>query len=484
MVGGAERSLSCGGHAAHHGSRKRLRGHPCCHKPFDDDEEKKWVFAHYAWLAGFFARAMAHAWCLLACAGGTYGDVELRGRLATKLSRLANSGTGFLCGGNLSEVAILGFAGGMEGIVRVHGVSVSAAGLQLVMDRGCCMDEWLAKLGSSGVRQRSENAEAIFRGLLAAVVGLHRLGIAHLDIKPGNVLLWFQGDRVVRVALIDFGASRFVGSWCPAGSPVYVLCTYEFAAPEAFRGARPSFACDAFSVGAVMFEVVHGRPFANFRGMGKGEIVAWWKQRLGAAGQQGGWEAPPDAAAAGAGFSEGLWRAVRGLLVEDPEQRLSLERVYAEFVPEGRLLEGPLPPRVVDAPRCADESARSRGVAFLARVCRSAVVLPLAVSIYARYRGGVWPQRASAGEARVLRACADLAQVVRFPDSAVTDEHAGEVGALVGAFGVGGCLSDTVERVLARVFHVHVPDTVLLWEAVAGAQGTWEQAGLYIRLAR
>lgn len=414
-------------------------------------------------------------------AGGTYGKVELREKHATKLTRLSSSSTGLFIGSNVAEVAMLGYIGGMEGVVRVF--DMTAAGeeeLQIVMERGVSMHEWLAGLG---VRQRSMNAMRIFRGLLAAVVGLHRLGIAHLDIKPANVVLWFEGEMVVRVALIDFGASRLVASWCPRGSPQYVLCTREFAAPETFTraGARPTFACDAFSVGAVMHEVVFGRPFANFRGMKKERIVQWWAQWLEdrrVLGLQAAWEFAP----AGGQFSEKLCNAVQRLLKEDPAQRVSLERLYAEFVPEGELLQPAPPSRVRDPPFCADEPARRAGLAFLSTVCQSPVSFPLAANIYALYRRGVWPQQPSEGEARVLRGCACLAQLVKFPDSHVSDEHAGEVATLVRAFGSRGCMSDTVERVLWMCYGVQVPDHDLLWRAVAGAQRAHEQAGLYMEL--
>lgn len=349
------------------------------------------------------------------------------------------------------------------------------------------MDEWLARLrqlqGMEGVRLRSINAVRVLRGLLAAVVGLHRLGLAHMDIKPANVVLWFEGEWVVRVALIDFGACRLVASWCPLGSPVHAMGTYDFAAPETFSSthARPSFACDAFSVGAVMYELVHGQPLIRLGDMEWGAVAArWrrWQEDQEELGVRGAWEFPP----LSGGFSKEMVGVVRRLLVEDPARRVSLERLYAEFEPEGRLLEPLSPPRVLDPPLPAsggDWGLRRAGLAFLSLVCPSPMAFPLAANIYARYRGGVWSQP-SRGEARVVRAAACLAQVVKFPDSRVTDAYAGEVGALVDAFGTGGCLSDTAERVLALSHGVHTPDCELLWRAVAGAHGAREQAALYM----
>lgn len=51
--------------------------------------------------------------------------------------------------------------------------------------------------------------------LLSAVTALHRRGLAHLDVKPENVMI--VGHRPV---LVDFGSARPIGSPQPVGRPV------------------------------------------------------------------------------------------------------------------------------------------------------------------------------------------------------------------------------------------------------------------------
>jgi serine/threonine protein kinase len=87
--------------------------------------------------------------------------------------------------------------------------------------------------------------------LAAALAYLHdALGIAHLDVKPGNAVL-----RDGRAVLIDLGIARPVGEAPPdgklRGSPAYM-------APEQLRREPAAAATDLFALGLVLYELLTG----------------------------------------------------------------------------------------------------------------------------------------------------------------------------------------------------------------------------------
>ncbi|MFJ2025159.1 serine/threonine-protein kinase [Streptomyces sp. NPDC087897] len=93
-------------------------------------------------------------------------------------------------------------------------------------------------------------------GLAEALRDIHRAGLVHRDLKPGNVLLAEDGPRV-----IDFGISRAADATqlTHAGT---VVGTPPFMAPEQFRSADVGPAADVFSLGSVLVYAATGHgPF-------------------------------------------------------------------------------------------------------------------------------------------------------------------------------------------------------------------------------
>jgi len=94
--------------------------------------------------------------------------------------------------------------------------------------------------------------------LLRALGELHRAGILHRDLKPGNAIVTRGPDRVTLV-LIDLGlAADLNDPSLPArqrfGSPPYL-------APERWRGDTTVDArSDLYSVGAIFYEMLTGTP--------------------------------------------------------------------------------------------------------------------------------------------------------------------------------------------------------------------------------
>jgi len=91
-------------------------------------------------------------------------------------------------------------------------------------------------------------------GLVEALASVHRAGVAHLDLKPANVLLTGDGPR-----LADFGIAATLRDGqahlggVPVGSPGYL-------AAEQAAGGWVSAASDVFSLGATLSYALTGNP--------------------------------------------------------------------------------------------------------------------------------------------------------------------------------------------------------------------------------
>jgi serine/threonine protein kinase len=94
----------------------------------------------------------------------------------------------------------------------------------------------------------------VLDGMLAGLEAMHGVGIAHLDVKPSNVILRGNtGDAV----LVDFGlAGRKLRPGCAT------LC---YGAPEIWDSSvssvaeLPATAADVYALGACAFELVTGK---------------------------------------------------------------------------------------------------------------------------------------------------------------------------------------------------------------------------------
>lgn len=97
-----------------------------------------------------------------------------------------------------------------------------------------------------------EEALSVGAKLSGALETVHRAGILHRDVKPGNVLLTDYDEP----RLTDFGIARIEGSF--RTSTGAVVGSPAFTAPEVLRGADPSVRSDVYGLGATLFCLITG----------------------------------------------------------------------------------------------------------------------------------------------------------------------------------------------------------------------------------
>src|SRR5262245_5830289 len=122
----------------------------------------------------------------------------------------------------------------------------------LVMEliEGCPIDSYC--------RSRNPSTEERIRLMIAiadAVGFAHQNLVVHRDIKPANILV--TGDGTPK--LLDFGISKAIepeGEFVTASTRLMTLC---YASPEQVRGDPVTTACDVYSLGLVLYELLTGR---------------------------------------------------------------------------------------------------------------------------------------------------------------------------------------------------------------------------------
>ncbi len=104
-----------------------------------------------------------------------------------------------------------------------------------------------------------------FRQIASALGEIHKVGILHRDLKPGNIMLRSDDS----IALIDFGLAKrmrlqmeITGSGEIFGTPYYM-------SPEQGHGNDVDLRSDLYSLGVIFYEMLTGvKPFKSSSAMG------------------------------------------------------------------------------------------------------------------------------------------------------------------------------------------------------------------------
>jgi serine/threonine protein kinase/Flp pilus assembly protein TadD len=108
------------------------------------------------------------------------------------------------------------------------------------------------------LRSEARRAVALMAKVARAVQYAHGQGILHRDLKPGNILLDGRGEPLVS----DFGLAKWLDTSSHLTRTLTIFGTPGYIAPEQVNGSsgKLSPAADVYSLGAILFDLLTGRP--------------------------------------------------------------------------------------------------------------------------------------------------------------------------------------------------------------------------------
>ena len=140
------------------------------------------------------------------------------------------------------------------GIVRVYDFDEDGPVLFIVMEwvEGRSMRSWLDEYGRFSV----DVSVDLVQQLLSAVGVAHDYGIVHRDLKPDNILISNRG----KTKILDFGISKLIDDKHRLTATGSMVGTPAYMAPEQVKGEQVDASSDIYSIGMILYELLHGEP--------------------------------------------------------------------------------------------------------------------------------------------------------------------------------------------------------------------------------
>jgi serine/threonine protein kinase/Tfp pilus assembly protein PilF len=141
-------------------------------------------------------------------------------------------------------------------ILPIYEVSESADGLPFFSMKFATGGS-LQKVASA-LRAEPRRCVQLMAKVARAVEYAHGQGILHRDLKPGNILLDGRGEPLVS----DFGLAKWLDANKDITKSLTAFGTPGYTAPEQAEGDTAGLtpAADVYSLGAILFELLAGRP--------------------------------------------------------------------------------------------------------------------------------------------------------------------------------------------------------------------------------
>lgn len=185
-------------------------------------------------------------------------------------------------------------------IVPIYSVGKSKAGQPYIamayLNKGTLSDQ------CKGERMSPPRACSTVMGILQGLGYAHEKGIIHRDIKPDNILFADSGTPVIA----DFGIAAAISKATTnlsisIGTPLYM-------SPEQFKSSKVDNRSDLYSLGAVFYQLLTGRPPFS-----RGDLAGLMYEHLNVM--------PPEPAQLFPEISAGLSQVVMKAMAKEPEQR-------------------------------------------------------------------------------------------------------------------------------------------------------------------
>ena len=185
---------------------------------------------------------------------------------------------------------------------------------------------------------------------------IHRMGLVHRDIKPGNILITANGT----VKITDFGIAKAAAA-VPLTRTGMVVGTAQYVSPEQAQGHTVTPTSDVYSLGVVGYEMMSGhRPFTGDSSVSV--AIAHIN------------EAPPQMPTS----ITAQTRELIGIaLRKDPTRRFADGNELALAVSAVRLGQRPPQPRTAAVQKVAVPPSPSASTAMLGKVARPTTVVPV-----------------------------------------------------------------------------------------------------------
>src|SRR3989442_12278478 len=140
------------------------------------------------------------------------------------------------------------------GIVRVYDFDEDGPVLFIVMEwvDGRSMRSWLDEYGRFSV----DVSVDLIQQLLSAVGVAHDYQVVHRDLKPDTILISTRG----KTKTLDLGTSRPIDDNHGLTATGSMVGTPAYMAPEQVKGEPVDATADIYSLGMILYELLHGEP--------------------------------------------------------------------------------------------------------------------------------------------------------------------------------------------------------------------------------